>query len=81
MIATASQLTAGAHAAVVYNPAKISIDRVRPAVTAQQRSHGWEETRWFETASEDSGRCAAEQALAGEPTVVIVVGGDGTVRA
>lgn len=42
--------------------------------------HGWGESRWYETSSDDSGRRAAEEALAGDPTVVIVAGGDGTVR-
>ncbi len=68
------------HAAVVYNPVKVSLDRVRRAVGEQQRLRGWDESRWYETSAEDSGRGAAEEAFAGDPAVIIVAGGDGTVR-
>lgn len=68
------------HAAVVYNPVKVPLDRVRRAVEARERRHGWGESRWYETSSEDSGLRAAQEALAGDPAVVIVAGGDGTVR-
>ncbi|MBB4141069.1 diacylglycerol/lipid kinase family protein [Microbacterium invictum] len=68
------------HAAVVYNPVKVSLDRVRRAVQVQERRHGWDETRWYETSPEDSGLRAAQAALAEDPAVVIVAGGDGTVR-
>jgi diacylglycerol kinase family enzyme len=68
-------------AAVVYHPLKTPVDRVRAAVAEQESLHGWAETRWYPTAPEDSGRGAAERALAEQPTVVIVAGGDGTVRA
>ncbi|WP_308799398.1 diacylglycerol/lipid kinase family protein [Agromyces silvae] len=69
------------HAAIVYNPVKTRLDRVRRAVTEQEQLHGWGESRWYETGSEDFGAHAAEEALAKSPTVVIVAGGDGTVRA
>ncbi|NUL45390.1 transcriptional regulator [Cellulosimicrobium funkei] len=71
-----------AHAAIVYNPAsRIALDQVRAAVEAQERHLGWNQSRWYPTGREDSGRSAAREALAAEPTVVIVAGGDGTVRA
>ncbi len=68
-------------AAVIYNPVKISLDRARRAVEEQERRHGWAESRWYETGRDDSGGRAAEEAFAGDPTVAIVAGGDGTVRA
>ncbi|XPP27768.1 MAG: diacylglycerol/lipid kinase family protein [Leucobacter sp.] len=68
------------HAAVVYNPLKIRIDLVRRAVADEERRRGWGRSRWYETSGEDSGRSAAEAALAGRPAMVMVVGGDGTVR-
>lgn len=72
----------GVHAAVVYNPAsRVSLDRVRQVLQAQERHHGWGASRWYATRREDSGRRAAQEALAGRPTVVIVAGGDGTIRA
>ncbi len=56
------------------------LDLVREAVTAQERHHGWGTSRWYPTSREDSGRGAAQEALAGRASVVIVAGGDGTVR-
>ncbi len=69
-----------AHAAIVYNPVKVPIERVRRAVEAQEREHGWDKSRWHATSSADSGRAAAYDAIASDPSVVIIAGGDGTVR-
>lgn len=69
------------HAVIVYNPvSKVPLDQVRAAVQVQEGHHGWGPSRWYPTGREDSGRQAAQQALAGRPSVVIVAGGDGTVR-
>ena len=68
------------HAAVVYNPVKVPLERARRAVEQQQHLSGWDESCWYETSSEDSGRSAAKEALASDPSVIIVAGGDGTVR-
>lgn len=68
------------HAAVVYHPVKAPPDRLRAAIIEHEAAHGWAQTQWYETGSDDSGRAAAESALACEPSVVIVAGGDGTVR-
>ncbi len=71
-----------AHAAIVYNPVnKISLDQVRGVVEAQERHHGWGQSRWYRTNRGDSGRRAAQEALAEGASVVIVASGDGTVRA
>lgn len=69
------------HAAIVYNPVKVPLERVRRAVAEEERRHGWGRSRWYETGSADFGRGAAEDALAHGPAVVIVAGGDGTLRA
>lgn len=69
-----------AHVAVVYNPVKVPLERVREAVAIEERRRGWGRTRWYETRRDDSGRSAAEAALAGDPAALLVVGGDGTVR-
>lgn len=70
------------HAAIVYNPvSRFPLDRVRGAVEDQERRHGWGSSRWHKTDRADSGRSAAQEALAGGPSVVVVAGGDGTVRA
>lgn len=68
-------------AAIVYNPIRMPIERIRRAVGEQEHRHGWDKTLWFETDRDDSGRQAAKRALASNPAVMIVAGGDGTVRA
>jgi diacylglycerol kinase family enzyme len=68
------------HAAVVFNPAAVPLDLVRVAVEAEERRRGWATSQWFATDREDSGRRAALRALAGSPSVIVVAGGDGTVR-
>lgn len=71
---------AGAHAAVVYNPVKVPLERIRRAVEAQEAQHGWRSSTWHATSGADDGQQAASDALAGGPAVVLVAGGDGTVR-
>ena len=68
------------HAAVVYNPVKIPLDRLRRAVAEQEQLHDWGPSRWYETSADDAGRGAAQEALRHGPAVVVVAGGDGTVR-
>ncbi|MGD8168510.1 diacylglycerol/lipid kinase family protein [Herbiconiux sp. P16] len=68
-------------AAVVFNPVKVPVDALRDAVARAERENGWAPTEWFETAEHDSGTAAARAAIATAPDVVLVAGGDGTVRA
>lgn len=75
-----SAATSGTHAAVVFNPAKVPLDRLRRAVAAREREHGWLPSRWHPTSRDDDGLQAATDALADGPAVVLVAGGDGTVR-
>src|SRR5690606_11473685 len=69
------------HAAVVYNPVKTPLERLRPVVAEYEVQHGWERRGWYDALSDGAGRAAAEHALAAAPAVVMVAGGDGTVRA
>ncbi|WP_438854522.1 diacylglycerol/lipid kinase family protein [Agromyces sp. M3QZ16-3] len=69
-----------ARIAVIFNPSKIerdelcdAFDRVDPDVCAA--------ASWFETTEDDPGRGMAREALAHGAEVVVVAGGDGTVRA
>lgn len=69
------------HAAVVFNPVRVPLERIREVFADAEHRHGWGRTRWYETSGDDSGRAAAETAAADGPAVVVVAGGDGTVRA
>lgn len=66
-------------AAVIYNPIKVEVDDLRTAVAAEPGAEGWI-VHWLETTEEDPGQGQATEALAKGATVVIAVGGDGTVR-
>ncbi|MCU1407842.1 MAG: diacylglycerol kinase [Glaciihabitans sp.] len=68
-------------AAVVYNPIKVDIDAIKAAVSREEKAAGWPETLYFETSAEDPGQGPTKQALDAGATLVIVAGGDGTVRA
>lgn len=69
------------HAAVVCNPSKVHVAALRAIVAAEEKRSGFLPTRWFETTLDDPGQQATAAALSTDPSVVIVVGGDGTVRA
>lgn len=68
-------------AAVVFNPSKVDRETLAPVVAAEQEQAGWGETQWFETTVDDPGQGAAAQAVDAGASMVIVAGGDGTVRA
>ncbi|GAA2175619.1 hypothetical protein GCM10009846_26210 [Agrococcus versicolor] len=68
-------------AAVVFNPVKVREAVLRAAVEAAEREHGWAPSLWFETGAADAGAAAAREAAAQHPDVILVAGGDGTVRA
>ena len=68
-------------AAVIYNPIKVDLDALRETVAAEEQSAGWAKTLWFETSVEDVGQGATRKALAENVDLIIVAGGDGTVRA
>lgn len=68
-------------AAVIYNPIKVDLPAIEAVVAAEQAAAGWGETLWFETTADDPGKGATDAALAEDVTMIIVAGGDGTVRA
>jgi diacylglycerol kinase (ATP) len=68
-------------AAVIYNPVKVDIDVLRDAINTEAAAAGWGESLWFETSVEDVGQGVTAEALAQGVDMVIVAGGDGTVRA
>lgn len=68
-------------AALVYNPIKVDATRLRAAVRELSAEAGWEHPAFYPTTIEDAGQAATAEALARGVDVVLVAGGDGTVRA
>jgi diacylglycerol kinase family enzyme len=68
-------------AALVYNPIKVEEKRLRAAVREMCKAEGWEHPAFYPTTIEDAGQAATAEALARGVDVVLVAGGDGTVRA
>ncbi|KQV08295.1 diacylglycerol/lipid kinase family protein [Leifsonia sp. Root112D2] len=78
---SADTAASGRHAAVVYNPVKVDVKRLRSAVERASVNAGWGPTEWLETTLDDPGQQVSRRALDGGASVVIAAGGDGTVRA
>lgn len=68
-------------AAVVYNPVKVDLDKLRASVTSAEARYGWRRSLWLPTSADDPGVGAARDAVRKGVDVVLVAGGDGTVRA
>ncbi len=68
-------------AALVYNPTKVDEKRLRAAVRELSKDAGWSPPSFHPTTIEDAGQEAARDAIAHGADVVLVAGGDGTVRA
>ena len=67
--------------AVILNPIKVEdAEAFRLMVEASAASAGWGAPAWYATTIEDPGRSMAEQAAISGAELVIVCGGDGTVR-
>jgi diacylglycerol kinase (ATP) len=80
-VATHRQPSETRYAAVVYNPITVDLTRLRASVSGAAQAAGWAETLWFSTTMSDAGQHATRRALRQGASVVIAVGGDGTVRA
>ncbi|MCL2454885.1 MAG: NAD(+)/NADH kinase [Micrococcales bacterium] len=71
----------GLRIALVVNPTKPDLARLRERVVAACADRGLSEPIWLETTPQDPGTGQARQALAVGADLVVAVGGDGTVRA
>ncbi len=67
--------------AVVYNPVRIDVPRVRAAVEAAAARAGGVDLIWLATTPEEGGGAQTLEALERGATLVLAAGGDGTVRA
>ncbi|OLO85997.1 PA-phosphatase [Actinomyces naeslundii] len=77
-----SRASSEKRAAVIYNPTKFDdLSLLRRRVAAEVRATGWRPTVWLETTPDDPGRSMARRALEAGVDLVMVAGGDGTVRA
>lgn len=68
-------------AALVYNPVKVDSTTLRATVAHYSAQAGWRRPLFFATSVGDLGQAATRRALADGADVVLVAGGDGTVRA
>ena len=66
--------------AVILNPVKAKAEEARATIQRACLAAGWEEPRFFETTPEDPGHSQVRAALEYGADVVLVGGGDGTVR-
>ena len=67
--------------AVVVNPSKLEdVGQFRAIVTSMAEEAGWSRPTWHYTTVEDPGTGMAEEASVGGADLVLVCGGDGTVR-
>lgn len=65
-------------AAVLFNPKKGDLDALRAAVATAEREHGWAESVWVATKKRDTQ--LLRNAVTSGLGLVVVSGGDGTVR-
>ncbi|MEO8093419.1 MAG: diacylglycerol kinase family protein [Pseudolysinimonas sp.] len=73
--------TATLRAAVIYNPIKVDIQKLRNAVAKAESVAGYQKSLWLKTTETDPGTGQAAEALKAGVDVVVTAGGDGTVRA
>lgn len=71
----------GRTVAVVYNPVRIDVPRVRAAVESAAERAGDVELLWLPTTAEEGGQTQTRHALERGAQLVLAAGGDGTVRA
>lgn len=66
---------------MVYHSQKADLRKLKASVHAAADKAGWGDTLWYATSEKDAGQEVTATAIRRGAAVVIVVGGDGTVRA
>lgn len=67
--------------AIIWNPSKVERDILEAGLADAAGATSIEDVQWWETAKDDPGQGVAEAAIASGAELLIVAGGDGTVRA
>lgn len=67
--------------AIIWNPTKTQKETLEAGLADAVGSGSMPEVRWLETSADDPGQGMARKAIAAGAELVIVAGGDGTVRA
>ncbi|TCO35278.1 diacylglycerol kinase family enzyme [Kribbella steppae] len=68
-------------AAVILNPVKVSdVEEFRHTVDTALTKQGFDDSLWLETTEDDAGSTMAKRAIEETVDLVVVAGGDGTVR-
>lgn len=71
----------GTQVAIVWNPSKAEKEILEDGLTKALGADSTADVRWWETTEQDAGQGVTRSALAAGADVVIIAGGDGTVRA
>lgn len=66
-------------AAVIYNPVRVDLERVRRAVTRWETVDGWSPSLWIATSLDQPTADLVSEAIGAGVDLVIAAGGDGTV--
>ncbi|WP_344231743.1 diacylglycerol/lipid kinase family protein [Kribbella hippodromi] len=73
-------MSPASRAAVIVNPVKVEGDTFRRSVETALAERGFDEPLWLETTAADAGVSMARRAIDAKVDLVLVAGGDGTVR-
>ncbi|HEY3511082.1 MULTISPECIES: diacylglycerol/lipid kinase family protein [Kribbella] len=73
-------MSSASRAAVIVNPVKVDGDEFRSTVQKALADRGFTEPLWLETTADDAGSAMARRAIDDHVDLVLVAGGDGTVR-
>lgn len=72
--------TSKPQAAVVYNPIKVDLAKLKRTVNAAAKAADWATPIWFSTTEIDPGQGVTGSAIRRGAKIVLAAGGDGTVR-